>query len=373
LYPPWNTGSGQVHIALLGDPTLRMHWVRPATGLNASADSSGVHLNWGPSPDSVIGYHVFRASTPGGPYTRVTAAPVTASSFTDSPLAGNYSYMVRAVKLEQTPSGTYFNMSQGIFASTSSSGSIQPPPIQPPPQTQATAHFVEMDSSTTGNWPYRFGAAGYAIANKANSLSGFSAPANIWEWADNTGDGRALLTAPSASTRVAAAWFGDNVVCTLGLSDAKRIAFYFVDWDRAGRAEIVSISDAVSGAVLDSRQISGFTQGTYLAYDISGQVKVTVSKQSGPNAVLSGVFAGSAATTPIISDRPLQLNLVMASSGAVLRVTGDLGEKFRVYTSSDLLNWSELSSSALQSSSIDLPLNIDPGQNQRYFRTLNYH
>ena len=39
--------------------------------------------------------------------------------------------MVRAVKLEQTPSGTYLNPSLGVFASTSVSGTpVNNPPLQ---------------------------------------------------------------------------------------------------------------------------------------------------------------------------------------------------------------------------------------------------
>src|SRR6185369_4324653 len=125
LYPPWNTGSGQVHIALLGDPTLRMHPVRPPSGLSAASVSGGVQLNWKGSSEASAGYHVYRANAADGPFSRVTPDAVNATSFMDGAPAGNYVYMVRAVKLEQSGSGTYFNLSQGIFANGSSSG----PPI----------------------------------------------------------------------------------------------------------------------------------------------------------------------------------------------------------------------------------------------------
>ncbi|MBI1878670.1 MAG: hypothetical protein HYR94_10680, partial [Chloroflexi bacterium] len=66
----------------------------------------------------VVGYHIYRAATAAGPFIRVSAVPVTGTSFTDTgPPAGDSTYMVRAIKLEDTPSGTYFNPSQGIFQS----------------------------------------------------------------------------------------------------------------------------------------------------------------------------------------------------------------------------------------------------------------
>ncbi len=197
LYPPWNTGSGQVHIALLGDPTLRMHPVRPPIALNTTS-GAGVQLSWNNSPDANAGYHVYRATAPEGPYTRITQEPVSSTSYSDNVAAGNYLYMVRAVKLEQSGSGTYFNLSQGIFASASSSG------------------------------------------------------------------------------------------------------------------------------------------------------------------------------PPIISDRPLQLDLRQTSAGAVLRVTGDAGQKFKIHRSVDLQNWTEISSSVLNTGTIEIPLGLDKNQTQVYFRTMNY-
>src|SRR6185295_7610193 len=53
-----------------------------------------------------------------GPFARLTSSPTGSTSFTDSGATGRATYMVRAVKLENTPSGSYFNASPGIFYST---------------------------------------------------------------------------------------------------------------------------------------------------------------------------------------------------------------------------------------------------------------
>src|SRR5947207_5118895 len=119
-----------IHIALMGDPTLRLHPVAPPTSVAASTNGSSVNLSWGASPDTVQGYHVYRASSAAGPFTRLTSSLASGTSFTDSSAPGGASvYMVRAVKLEDTPSGTYFNPSQGIFSSGNSSGSNPPPSV----------------------------------------------------------------------------------------------------------------------------------------------------------------------------------------------------------------------------------------------------
>ncbi len=112
-----NGYAGLVHVALMGDPTLRMHPVGPIANLSAGTNANGVQLNWSGSFDTVLGYYVYRSSDPAGPFTRLTSSLVNGTSLLDTaPLGGANNYMVRAIKLENTPSGTYFNASQGVFA-----------------------------------------------------------------------------------------------------------------------------------------------------------------------------------------------------------------------------------------------------------------
>jgi hypothetical protein len=112
-----NAFAGYVHITLLGDPTLRLQTVAPPSGLAAAPAQGTVTLSWSASPDHVVGYHVYRSADPAGPFVRLTSAPVSATSFVDSNTNnGSTTYMVRAVALQTSPSGTYFNPSQGIFA-----------------------------------------------------------------------------------------------------------------------------------------------------------------------------------------------------------------------------------------------------------------
>jgi hypothetical protein len=113
-----NLSAGQVHIALMGDPTLRLHTVAPAGNLTTSGAANGpVTLNWTASADSVRGYYVYRADNPNGPFSRLTRSFLTTTSYSDAAAPpGPKVYMVRAVKLETSASGTYYNPSQGVFA-----------------------------------------------------------------------------------------------------------------------------------------------------------------------------------------------------------------------------------------------------------------
>jgi hypothetical protein len=116
LYSTQNWGTHRIHMALMGDPTLRLHPVIPPANLSATS-STGVSLNWTASSDSAIqGYLVYRGNSLNGPFTKISgSALLSKTRFTDpSGTPGNI-YMVRAVKLEQSASGTYFNPSVGAF------------------------------------------------------------------------------------------------------------------------------------------------------------------------------------------------------------------------------------------------------------------
>jgi hypothetical protein len=118
LYPPQiNGGFGQVHIDLMGDPGLRMHPVSPPGRVSGNVGGDSVALTWVAAPNrAVFGYYVYKADSEAGPFARISGEnPVTTTSFIDPGGNANSRYMVRALKLEQTPSGSYYNLSQGMF------------------------------------------------------------------------------------------------------------------------------------------------------------------------------------------------------------------------------------------------------------------
>lgn len=120
-----NAFTRAVYIALMGDPTLRQDLVAPPSALSATTGLDNVQLLWSASPESVLGYSVYRADSPQGPFTRLNASLITGTSYTDNDPGLNASvYMVRGIALQTTPSGSYTNASQGIFATNS------PPPIR---------------------------------------------------------------------------------------------------------------------------------------------------------------------------------------------------------------------------------------------------
>ena len=115
----------EVHIALMGDPTLRMHVVAPVSNVTAVGGAGSAAIAWTASPDAVAGYHVYRGAGAAGPFTRLTPGLVTATSFTDtSAPGGSATYLVRAVRLETSASGSYWNAGTGVAASTTVAGPV---------------------------------------------------------------------------------------------------------------------------------------------------------------------------------------------------------------------------------------------------------
>jgi len=114
-FSPYSSKS--IHIGLIGDPTLRMHVVEPPSNLQA-ADNNGAELTWNASNDNqVLGYHVYYKSDSESVYQRLTDDLITDVNYTASNIpGGQYTFMVRAIKLEQTRSGSFYNLSQGIFS-----------------------------------------------------------------------------------------------------------------------------------------------------------------------------------------------------------------------------------------------------------------
>lgn len=112
------TGEG-VHMAQLGDPSVRTYYVEPPSLLTVANVNNEAILNWTASPDAGIdGYNLYRR-TSSTLWTKVNTSIVTATTFTDAtiPNGDMYEYMVKAVKLKINSSGSFFNESLGTVDS----------------------------------------------------------------------------------------------------------------------------------------------------------------------------------------------------------------------------------------------------------------
>lgn len=107
-----------VYFAILGDPTLRLEVTPPPSQLKALRKGGKMELSWLASPVVNARYDIFRQVKGGsGQFERLNTGPLTDLSFVDpSPPSGATLYQVRARSLVHTGSGSYTNLSQGVFA-----------------------------------------------------------------------------------------------------------------------------------------------------------------------------------------------------------------------------------------------------------------
>ncbi len=106
-----------IHQNLMGDPAVRMQPVIPAINFVAVQDSCSPRfkLKWQASTDTAVhDYYIFRARHIDSTFSFLGSTQ--SLTYTDAtPLSGNNVYMLRGMKLQVSGSGTYFNMSQGLF------------------------------------------------------------------------------------------------------------------------------------------------------------------------------------------------------------------------------------------------------------------
>lgn len=109
-----------IHVNLLGDPTVKGYNVKPPTELVATENDFTIGLDWRASPDPTIAnYYVYRRSDNRQHFTLIDSTAASVTTYTDAcPSRGNtYQYLVRASKLETTPSGSFYNLSVGTITS----------------------------------------------------------------------------------------------------------------------------------------------------------------------------------------------------------------------------------------------------------------
>lgn len=119
-------GQHKMWESLMGDPTLLVHQVGPASNLVVTNSGADNLATWTASTDTeTVGYHIYRApQTDLNSFTRLTTNPTTSTTYTDTGAAssGPHTYMVRTIALVNNPNRTYYAAAQGTFANVTSGG-----------------------------------------------------------------------------------------------------------------------------------------------------------------------------------------------------------------------------------------------------------
>jgi hypothetical protein len=181
------------------------------------------------------------------------------------------------------------------------------PTIAGSASTTVNRLVAQRDTTTQGTWTGTYGSQGFDYVGTGSFLPSdatVTVSGSAFTWASNTTDPRAVQQVGS-SARIASGWSSTtSFTVNVNFTDNQlhNLSLYFLDWDAEGRVEQVQLTNAATGAVLDTETVSSFQGGVYLDWPVSGNVLVTITRESGTNAVLSGIFLGHSAAGPLVSE-----------------------------------------------------------------------
>lgn len=113
----FNSSANSMHIALMGDPTLKMRNLEPMQNLSAKSEDKKVYLHW-PRLQPSSEYAVYIVDSANNTYSKLHSGTILDTFFVDNNnhYSGQYLYAVKAIQLEKTASGTYYNTGAAAFA-----------------------------------------------------------------------------------------------------------------------------------------------------------------------------------------------------------------------------------------------------------------
>lgn len=128
-------GLYQIHVSLMGDPTLTLYPAEVPAPTNLSVVQPAgdfVHLSWSAPSEPVDGYYIYRSYKSNGEFALINSTAIEGTTFIDSSLyEGAVYYMVRSVKTIENNSGTFAKLSRGVIqnAIITSAENNEPTPI----------------------------------------------------------------------------------------------------------------------------------------------------------------------------------------------------------------------------------------------------
>jgi hypothetical protein len=116
-FTPQTSGTASANISFASNASSSSV-TETVTGTGASAIQHSADLSWSPSPSTVVGYNVYRSTTPGGPYTKINSSLDPGTLYTDSTVQSGqtYYYVSTAVDATGMESG-YSNQLQMVIPS----------------------------------------------------------------------------------------------------------------------------------------------------------------------------------------------------------------------------------------------------------------
>ncbi len=182
----------------------------------------------------------------------------------------------------------------------------------------SSVHFITTNTATQGTWIGTYGSDGYYIPNLVDhdfpSYLTLGYPSLNYEVVEDssTYDVRAVQKPAPALDRYASQAYANNGYFTspwdLNFTDGQvhQIAIYFLDWNGTTDAQAVTIRDAATQAILDTRVAQSFYNGEYLVWTVSGHVQIQFQNVSNNG---SAYFSAWFFDPPTVTVSPLTTTL----------------------------------------------------------------
>ncbi len=164
--------------------------------------------------------------------------------------------------------------------------------------TTAESATAAVSSSPQGSWVGAYGGSGYDLAAFNGSDTALVPGASVslvqgsrYVWASRTSDVRALQSVDKSS-RTAATYYDSHqiqVQLSFGSPYTGSLELYALDWDTSARRETITVNGQTAALASD------FSQGAWVTFQLAGvsTITITVTRDAGANAVLSGIFLGT--------------------------------------------------------------------------------
>lgn len=172
---PTGITSRWIHHGLMGDPTLKNDVVGPVSNVVATKAGNNCNITWSASTETAIaGYNIYMKNDTNTTYVKLNAAPIVGTAYTDLCLLykGIYKYMVRTVKLENTPSGTYYNLSDGVADTAMNNNYLK---VNAAFTLSAVSNTVTLTNTSAGATTYAWAFGDSGTSTSTNTVHTYTA------------------------------------------------------------------------------------------------------------------------------------------------------------------------------------------------------
>ncbi len=260
----------------------------PPTGLGATGAVASIGLSWTATAKAwATGYHVYRATSSGGPYSQIaTVTPRTAVSYTDTPADGTYWYKVRA----------YYQGWESVDAG----------PVSGSRDSTAPTIGTSVISKATQYLPgsIKPSASFYVYANVTDAGTGASGVATVTADVSSIKAGSTAVTLTAGGYTVGGVGYGwRSAALTADAKPAGTYGYSIRATDANGNVATKSTFNVVVDTTVPSASdIQTTNGGTAGRPDAGDTVVYTLSEQIDPETVLAGWTGGSTPVTVRIAN-----------------------------------------------------------------------